>query len=126
MWGRGECMPGQMAPGRGARGGWRSPGWALHECGVHMWALGAPLSASLSRFGKKQVWWGHQPSLSGPGLAPELADPKLVSEQGVSFPSIRPVAWLLLLSGHSALGPALYLGIVNISRCRARGSMTRL
>lgn len=76
--------------------------------------------------GKKQVWRGHQPSLSGPGLAPELADPKLVSEQGVSFPSIRPVAWLLMLSGHSALGPAIYLGIVNILRCRARGSMTRL
>lgn len=87
--------------------------------------LGAHLPASLFESGEEvgvvrptaQPHWTWAGSRAG--------RPKLVSQRGVSIPSIRPVAGLLQIV-HSALSPSIHLGIVNILHCRAKGSMPHL
>lgn len=91
-------MPGQMAPGRGLEVAGEAFAGHIVSVGCTYGPWGLICLPPSPGLGKKLVWWGPQPSLSGPGLAPELAGPRLVSEQGVSFPSIRPVARLLMLS----------------------------
>lgn len=85
--------------------------------------LGASLLASLSRCQGRENVGVHQPDL----IEPQSWQGQAREQEGESaFYPLGSRPDLLMLGGHSAPSPGTHLGVVNILRCTARGSMWRL